>query len=197
MKTIRSVANTMSIAGGIAMFLLSFLITADVFLRHFFNRPIGGIDELSGFVLAVVFSWGLAHAFLTRNHIRVDVFYWLMPRGVRTWLDLIAVVSLLFIACFLAWHASQVFWLSVQFNSHSASQLAIPMWIVQGLWLLGLVVFAVVILIVTLVAFGALFRRDIAAIDRLIAPTSAQEEVQEELERIRESDAGHDERQKQ
>ena len=192
MKALRSIANFMSLAGGVALFVMSFVISADVLLRQFFSRPIGGIDELSGFVLAIVFTWGLAHTFLTRTHIRVDVFYWLMPKQTRTWIDIVAMLSLLFIACFLSWHASQVFWLSVQFNSHSASHLSIPMWIVQGLWLVGLLFFAAVIAIVSFVVFGKVLRMDTAAIDGLIAPTSAEEEVEEEIGRLRKSGTASD-----
>ena len=67
--------------GGTLVLLAALLIGVDVLMRKFFDRSIGGADELAGYSLAIGSAWGLGAALLDRAHIRIDSLYVLFPRS--------------------------------------------------------------------------------------------------------------------
>ena len=66
--------------GGALVLLAAVLIGIDVLMRKFFDRSIGGADELAGYALAIGTAWGLRAALLDRAHIRIDSLYVLFPQ---------------------------------------------------------------------------------------------------------------------
>jgi len=49
------------------------LITADVFLRYFFGKPIKGAFEITQFMLVIIFFFGFAYTQNQKSHISVDI----------------------------------------------------------------------------------------------------------------------------
>jgi len=172
------------------MLFVAFVVVADVMLRHFFLAPIGGVEEHAGYALAIISTWGLADAFIRRSHIRIDVAYRLMPAVIRATLDMAALLALLLLSTYLGWLALNVWRLSFEFNTKSAPPLFFPMSVIQGLWVLGIAAFLLVMLIVGIAAGLALARRNLAAAQQLISPPAAKEEIEEEISSIRHRQAG-------
>jgi TRAP-type C4-dicarboxylate transport system permease small subunit len=171
--------------GGALVLLAALLIGVDVVLRKFFTRSIGGADELAGYALAIGSAWGLAAALVERAHIRIDSLYILFPSWLRIALDFIGLV--LFIAFFamVAWHGSGVVMQSWTSGSRSQSDLQTPTVIPQLIWIAGLILFVVVGLVLILEALVKLKAGDQAAVARLIGTRSAEEEVEEEIQALK------------
>jgi TRAP-type mannitol/chloroaromatic compound transport system permease small subunit len=129
-------------AAGYAVLACAALIGVDIVLRKLFNVSVQGTDEISGYVLVVTFAWTAAWALFRDAHIRIDVVSSRLPPGPRRVFDLVALASLVGVAVLLAWQALGVFGESVRLGSVSNTPLRVPLWLPQGLWLAGLIGFA-------------------------------------------------------
>ena len=172
--------------GGFLILLAAVLIGIDVVLRVVFNRSIGGADELSGYALAIGTVWGLGAALLDRAHIRIDSLYILLPTPLRLALDVLGLCLFLAFFALVTWHGVGTFQQSLQSGSRSQSALETPLVIPQALWIAGLLVFLLTGLVLLLHALGLALRGDAAAMANAIGTKSAEEEVAEEIEALKE-----------
>lgn len=129
-------------ASGYAILGTAALIGVDIVTRKLFAFSLAGTDEISGYVLVVTFAWTAAWALFRDAHIRIDIVSSRLPPGPRRLFDLLALLSLLGVAVLLAWQAWGVLAESVRLGSVSNTPLRVPLWLPQGLWTLGLIVFA-------------------------------------------------------
>jgi TRAP-type C4-dicarboxylate transport system permease small subunit len=186
--------------GGIAFIVVSFIVTVEVILRKVFLIGLSVATELSAYTLAVASAWAFSFALLQRAHVRVDAGVRLLPRRAVLWVDVLALLALTWFAGMLVWHGAGVFGWSVKVRALAMTPLQTPMWIPQGLWLLGLVLFLLTCLAVlarslALVAVGQ--EREASAI---IGTFSTEEEAayeareaekrRRELVRIQDKEAG-------
>lgn len=72
-RAVEGTARAGSLVAGLAVLVITVLITYSVILRYFFGRPQIFVDELATFLLVVVICWGLAHTFRSDGHITVDL----------------------------------------------------------------------------------------------------------------------------
>ncbi len=166
--------------GGILMLLAAFLVSAEVLLRKFLLITIGGADELSGYAFAIGTAWALSFTLLRRAHVRVDALYGLLPQRLRAVLDIAALVSLAVFASLLAWHAAAMWETSWAFGARATTPLQTPLWIPQGLWVLGLALFVLVILALLLRTAIALLGGDLACVQALAGARTVKEDAAEE-----------------
>jgi TRAP-type C4-dicarboxylate transport system permease small subunit len=114
------------------------LTTAEVFARRFFGTSLVGVDELSGYALAISMAWAYGFAAFERAHIRVDSVYTLLPMKVRQILDILALAALGLFLALLVIYSFGVLSESVRIGSRSNSQLETLLWIPQSVWFCGL-----------------------------------------------------------
>ena len=169
------------IGGGLLIFA-SIMTTIDVLLRKFLNWSFSGADEIAGYLFAIATAFAMAHALLNRAHVRIDALYSILPRRVRTALDLIAFLLLGGFLALLTERAFSVWWASYEGNSVSITPLVTPLAIPQGFWFAGYVFFMVVFGLVLLRIVVALIERDWARIDSLIGARTIDQDLEEELE---------------
>jgi len=172
--------------GGALILLAALLIGVDVILRKFFTRSIGGADELAGYALAIGSAWGLGAALMERAHIRIDSLYLLFPSWLRTILDLAGLLLLVGFFALLTWHGSGVVLQSWTSGSRSQSDLQTPTVIPQLAWIVGLFTFVAVGIVLLVTALARLGAGDLAGVARLIGTRSAEEEVDEEIQALKE-----------
>ena len=156
------------------------LIAFDVLARGFLGFNTGGADELSSYAFAISTSWALAFATLQRANVRVDVLYQYFPVRISAFLDWIALVSLGVFMVFLTYYAFEVASTSLAQNSAANTPLATPLWIPQGLWVLGLMWMCVVVALMLLRASAALVTGDIELVKEICGVRSSKEEAEEE-----------------
>ena len=169
---------------GVIFLVLSFVVTVETLARKLFNFSIQGADELGGYSLAVGSTIAFCLALGGRNHIRVDVFHELLPRGAKAalnWLSitLLAAAALLFVAVSL-----RVLQESLQYRSTAQTPWATPLIWPQSFWYAGLVMFALIATGFAARASWLLFSGRIDALNEEFHPKSAKEELKEELDDI-------------
>lgn len=166
--------------GGALMLAAAFLVAIDVLLRKFLLFSLGGADELSGYAFAISTAWALSFTLLRRAHVRVDALYGRLPRRLRAVLDIAALVALACFAFLLAWHASILWGTSWDFATRATTPLQTPLWIPQGLWSLGLILFVLVTVALLLRTSMALFAGDLATAQALAGARTIEEDAADE-----------------
>jgi len=170
--------------GGTIMIAAAFVIGAEVVLRKVFLISLGGADEMANYALAISTAWSLSFTLLHRAHIRVDALYLRMQPSICALLDVIALMSVLTFAMLLTWFAFDVWQTSWSFGATANTPLGTPLWIPQGLWLLGLGSFVLTILLLLARSLRAIAGGDFAAVNRIAGTRSINEDLQEELNAI-------------
>src|SRR6185503_10232327 len=143
MQRLQTIAQGISrvgaIAGGVLLLLAALTICVDITLRYTISRTLGGADELSGYALAIASAWGFSAALLSRSHIRIDTAYVRVGRRTRATLDLLSLAGLTFFFSLVTWHGWGVLRQSWVSDSHSQSEIEMPLVIPHALWVAGLV----------------------------------------------------------
>ncbi len=179
-------ANRLSLGaawfGGAITLISVLLICFDVFVRKFFGFTTGAANELSGYAFAISTSWSLAFVALHRGNVRVDALYQLFPARISAVLDWVALVALGVFMVYLTYFAFYVVETSWIQRSAANTPLATPLWIPQGLWLLGLAWMCVVLTLMLTRASVALVTGKIHVVKEICGVRSIEEEAKEEAE---------------
>jgi TRAP-type transport system small permease protein len=80
MKVIHNICRYMGYIATFFVGIMTLLTVADVSGRYFFNQPLGGVTEISGLLLVIVVSLGLAWCAIERTHVSVDIVMMHMPK---------------------------------------------------------------------------------------------------------------------
>lgn len=160
---------------------LSVLTCVEIVGRKLFGFTLNGIDEVGGYALAISTAFGFALALVRRAHTRVDLLLVNLPPRAQAALNAVAAVVLAAFAVFMAERGFAVLSESLEFRSVSNSPLQVPMWLPQGLWFAGLVLFAVVAAALAVDAVRRLTRGETRTMNALYGPPTVLEEIEEEL----------------
>lgn len=166
--------------GGAALLVSALIVTVDVLCRKFIGITVSGSDEISGYVFAASTTMAYSYCLLHRSNVRIDAFYNMLPRPVTAILDVVGLSLLLYYMWVMTSTAVAAFLDSWNLNSVSITTLATPQWIPQFFWALGLVLFFVTLVFVTLYALVALLQRNFDLVQRVAGVPSIAEVVEEE-----------------
>ncbi len=96
-----------ALLAGLATLALAVLISFDVVMRYFLDRPQLFVDEVGPFLLLLVVFGGAAQTFRLGGHVRVDLVTAHLPPPARAWLRVLNLaVGIVFL--------SAVMWVTVQ-----------------------------------------------------------------------------------
>ncbi len=166
-------------ASGYGLLVLSLLVGFEVISRKLFAFSLQGVDEIGGYVLAVVVAFGLSYTLIHRAHTRIDVILGWLPKSFQPALHFTAFASLGGFSVFMAWRAITTLGESIEYKSIASTPLQTPLWIPQSIWVLGLVIFAALSVAFALHAGYLLIRRPAAVLDQY-GPRTVREEIKEE-----------------
>lgn len=167
------------VAGGLLIASV-LLISFDVIGRKIFNTATNGSNELSGYVLAVSTSWALAFGVFEKIHVRVDILYQALPLRLAAMLDLFASAVLEVFVLVMTYFSFNTFYTSLAEGATANTNLGTPLWIPQGLWVLGFIWMAVVLALVLMRALFALIGGDPARVAAICGPRGSTDEAREE-----------------
>jgi TRAP-type C4-dicarboxylate transport system permease small subunit len=122
---------------GTVLLITVALILLEVLGRQFPAIRIGGADEISGYVMAGLATWGFSYTLVERAHVRIDLLHARLPSAGRALFDILALASVALIAALVAYYAYDVLAKSLAADSRSNTPLAVPLWIPQIVWFLG------------------------------------------------------------
>jgi TRAP-type C4-dicarboxylate transport system permease small subunit len=183
-RAVARVGTVMGYVAGWGFILCALFITFDVIARRFFGFSSQATTELTGYALAFGIAWALAHALTTRAHIRIDVLINHLPDRLRYPMHLLSLAALGVFMGFIAKGAYDLVDESILFNATDISLLRTPLWIPQGLWTLGIVVFLVLIVLLFVESFLLVLAGRGREAEALVHARTYQEEAAEALEAV-------------
>lgn len=168
--------------GGGAILVSAFLISVDVLARRLLGLSTWGADELSNYALAISASWAFGYALLVKAHIRIDLVTTRLPDMGRAVLNFIALLAIGYLALGFAQSFFHIFMRSWSRGSTSITTLQTPLWIPQGLFLLGIgfFIFVTVLLMLRLLV-AAFVERDFMTADRIAGAMTIKEETEDAM----------------
>lgn len=162
--------RTAYLSGGLFA-LTAFFITYDVLARkwgHLFGIPSTRVtDEISGYILVLAGTWGMAYTLRTEGHVRIDVLLPFMGRKLRTFVDFIASITMGFFALVICWKSWVLVIDSIDTGITSSTYLLTPLYIPQTILSVGFTLLAITSLALAafqLMEFGVMLSRGEAAV---------------------------------
>ena len=120
---------------GALFFGLAFFVTYDVLARKWgslVGLPTTRVtDEISGYILVLAATWGLAYTLRTDAHVRIDVLLPHMPPRLRALADRLAWLVMAAFAALVAWRIWILVEDSWQTGIRSSTYLLMPLWVPQ------------------------------------------------------------------
>jgi len=177
LAAIRRINRFIALLVGLVLTGTVILIIAEILLREV-GISLGGAEEISGYVMAGVASWGMSYALIELAHVRIDLIRLRLEKRGRAMLDLIAIVALAGVASLVAFQCWPVLEKTLERGSRANTVLETPLWIPQTIWLSGWIWFAVSSCLLVILTLVLLMRRDFDQADALVG---ARSEVELEL----------------
>ena len=125
---------------GILLLGCAAVVVLDIVLRQL-GRSLGGTDEISGYVMAVVTSWGMGYTLLELGHVRIDLLRSRAGAKGRAMFDLFAMLMLAGTITLIAFRSWPVLARSLANGSRANTPLETPLALVQTPWFAGWGVF--------------------------------------------------------
>ena len=178
--------RAMSVAG-FCYLIITVLICFDITARHLLGFSTEATIELTGYLMAVGMSWGLAGTLFERGHVRIDVLVQKMPLRVRVWLHLLSLIALIVSTGFYVWGAMSLALDSLAFNATDLTTLRTPLVWPQGLWAFGFVLLLLAGLALLLRSLKQMLTGQQDAMDRALMARTYEDEAAETLEAVAEA----------
>lgn len=181
---IERVSNRAMTIAGWCYLLITLLICFDIVGRSLLGFSSEATIEMSGYLMAVGMSWGLAGTLFERSHVRIDVLVQRLPLRYRVWLHLASLLALLVACGFFAWGAFSIAKDSYELGARDLSSLHTPLAIPQGLWAAGLALMLLAVLGITARAVRQLMLGQQAEMDSLLMARTYIDEAAETLDAV-------------
>lgn len=171
---IRRINRMIALLVGLVLTGCVILIIADILLREV-GISFGGADEISGYVMAGVASWGMSYALTELAHVRIDLIRLRLRQRGKAMLDLLAIIALAATSIVIAVQSWPVLQKTIERGSRANTPLETPLWIPQSIWLSGWIWFAVCSSILVILTLSLLLKRNLEQADALVGARSELE----------------------
>jgi TRAP-type C4-dicarboxylate transport system permease small subunit len=171
-----------SIIFGIVMLVLAAAVTVETVVRKVFSVSLGGIDELSGYAIAIGAPLAFAVTLIEQSHIRINLFHMRMPFRIQAVLNALAALSLGALAIYLLIFTIDTVRDTQAYQSIAQTPWATPLIYPQSLWAVAVLAFAVPAVYLAARAMLLLFRGDWPVLNQRFGPETAADELKAELE---------------
>jgi TRAP-type C4-dicarboxylate transport system permease small subunit len=155
---LRNLNRGVAYAVGIMLLGCAAFVLIDIVLRQF-GHSFGGTDEISGYVMAIATSWGMAYTLLELGHVRIDLIRRRPGPLGRALFDIFSMIVMSGTIVLIAIKCWPVLERSIKNGSTANTPLETPLVWVQTPWFLGWVWFAVVCCLLTLAALSLIVQR--------------------------------------
>ncbi|MFV2053680.1 TRAP transporter small permease subunit [Aliiroseovarius sp. YM-037] len=173
----RKLNGWLAILIGIMLFACAAFVLADIVLRQL-GSSLGGTDEISGYVMAIATSWGMAYTLTELGHVRIDI---LRSRGgprSRAIFDLFSLLTLAITISLIAYWAWPVLERSLVNSSRANTPLETPLALVQAPWFAGWLWFAIAAWLTFIAAITLVMRGEFDAADTAIGTRGEAEALE-------------------
>jgi TRAP-type C4-dicarboxylate transport system permease small subunit len=152
---------------GVGLLVMGALILVEIALRRTVGSALGGSDEIAGYVMAAIATWGFAYALVERAHVRIDLVQRRLPAAGRAWLDVLALALVTTVAAVVTAYGWRVLATTLDRGSTANTPLETPLWIPQSIWLAGWGWFTFTAAALLVIALLQALRGHFAAVERL------------------------------
>ena len=143
LERLRSLNRRIAILTGIVLLACASVVLLDIILRRL-GSSFGGTDEISGYVMAIATSWGMAFTLLELGHVRIDILRTRTGQLGRAIFDLFSMAVMAGTVTLIAVKCWPVLSRSLENSSRANTPLETPLALVQAPWFAGWVWFAIV-----------------------------------------------------
>ena len=170
---------------GLLMLVLSVAVAVETLVRKLFSVSLGGVDELSGYAIAVGAPLAFAVTLINRAHIRINLLHMRLPARAQSVLNGLAAVTLGVLALYLFLFAIRTIQDTYTYKSIAQTPWATPLIYPQVLWAITMGVFALcaVVLAARSIQLAAQGRWD--TLNQEFHPVSVEEELESELDDLK------------
>ncbi|MCE8019921.1 TRAP transporter small permease subunit [Halomonas sp. MCCC 1A11036] len=186
-------ARILGMLFGAMMLLLALLITVETVIRKVFSMSLGGVDELGGYAIAIAAPLAFCVAMVEQSHIRINLVHMRLPFRVQAVLNALAALTLGLLAAFLLYFTIQTVQDTRLYGSIAQTPRATPLIYPQTVWLIAMAAFTLAATVLTAQAMGLLAKGDWKALNRHFGPSSTQDELEAELEDLKQREQQTDE----
>jgi TRAP-type C4-dicarboxylate transport system permease small subunit len=158
-------ASVAGLLAGFATLAIALLVSYDVTMRYFFNRPQLFVDEVASFLQVLLIFGGAAFTFRTGGHVRVDLLTAHVRPAVRAWLRAVTLLLGIVLLAIVIWVTTQSAVTAHGYGRVSAVMLY-PLWLPMACIPAGLALMALAML-------AALGRQ----VTRALGPAAGRDEV--------------------
>lgn len=166
---------------GLMMTILCIVITAETLLRKVFNFSLAGVDELSGYAIAIGAPLCFAIAAIEQSHIRINLLYTKLPRILKALMNISSVLLMAALSLYLALFTFRTVSETLLFGSVAQTPWMTPLIWPQTFWLISMIFFSLSTFWLAIRGIILVFKKDI---DRLISdfgPDAIEDELATEL----------------
>lgn len=167
LEALRRWNSRIAILMGILLLGCAAVVVLDIVLRQL-GRSLGGTDEISGYVMAIVTSWGMGYALLELGHVRIDLLRSRTGAAGRAIFDLFAMLMLASTITLIAFRCWPVLARSLTNGSRANTPLETPLALVQAPWFAGWVYFAIVAWLTFVAALLLIVRKEFDAAEKVV-----------------------------
>ena len=134
---------------------IGLIVFYEVAMRHAFLAPTSWVEETAR--VLQIYGVFLAAAWLVgrREHIRITVLTAQLPPTARVWLSRAALLAIGAVAGVSAWYGLELMLFSIDIGQTTDTTLELPMWLLQGPVVAGLVLIALQVLATVVGSFRA------------------------------------------
>lgn len=172
----------LAVVFGVTMLVLSVTIAVETVVRKLFSISLGGVDELSGYAIAIGAPLAFAVALVEQSHIRINLLHMQMPLRARAVLNAVAAITIAILAVYLMIFTVRTFEETRMFQSIAQTPWATPLIYPQSVWLVAMTLFAIPAVYLAAKAAFQLLKGDWKRLDREFAPDTVEDELKAELE---------------
>ena len=161
-------ANVAALLAGFATLAIVLLVSYDVLMRFFLDRPQLFVDEVASFLQVLLIFGGAAYTFRVGGHVRVDLVTGHVPPVVRAWLRVVTLALGVVLLAIVIWVTTQSAATAYRYGRVSAVMLY-PLWLPMACIPAGLALMALAMVVALVkqvrLALGPVAARDEVAPD--------------------------------
>lgn len=162
---------------GIVLLACAAFVLVEIVVRKL-GASLGGTDEISGYVMAIVTSWGMGFALLELSHVRIDFLRSRVGSLGRALFDLFSMTVLSGTITLIALRCWPVVERSLNNGSRANTPLETPLALVQIPWFAGWVWFAIVAWLTLVAAVLLILRGEFEQSEAAIGTFGEEESLQ-------------------
>lgn len=166
---------------GLMMTALCVVISIETVMRKLFNHSLAGVDELSGYAIAIGAPLCFTIAAVEQSHIRINLLHMRMPRAVKATMNLLAALTLAALSLYLVTFTFRTVVETQMFGSVAQTPWMTPLIWPQAAWLVGMTIFSISTLVLAARAIILAVRKDTNALLSEFGPDAVENELAAEL----------------